>query len=150
MNRVLLSGDERRLPVRAAGPPLWSHFLAARAERLEYRTLLSVFTVTTAADEGPGSLRQAILDANLNAGADDIHFDVPGVTRVARTIRPLSPLPADGGDLTIDGTTQPGYSGTPLIELEGSGAGPDANGLSLGARSAVRGVVVNRFGGHGL
>ncbi len=38
----------------------------------------ATFTVTTAADSGAGSLRQAILDANANAGADTIAFDIPG------------------------------------------------------------------------
>jgi hypothetical protein len=48
------------------------------AQPLEPRTLLATFTVTTDADAGPGSLRQAILDANAAAGADDIHFALPG------------------------------------------------------------------------
>ena len=38
----------------------------------------SPFTVTTTADSGPGSLRQAILNANANPGMDDITFDIPG------------------------------------------------------------------------
>ena len=35
----------------------------------------TTFTVTTKADSGAGSLRQAILDANANPGADRIEFD---------------------------------------------------------------------------
>ena len=38
----------------------------------------ATFTVTTVADSGPGSLRQAILDANANPGADQIHFNISG------------------------------------------------------------------------
>ena len=38
----------------------------------------TTFTVTSTADSGPGSLRQAILDANANAGADTIAFDIVG------------------------------------------------------------------------
>ena len=38
----------------------------------------ATYTVTTTADSGAGSLRQAILDANANAGADTIAFDIPG------------------------------------------------------------------------
>ena len=37
------------------------------AERLEDRTLLSTFSVSNTDDHGPGSLRQAIVDANDNA-----------------------------------------------------------------------------------
>src|SRR5206468_2113799 len=55
-----------------------SRFRVMRAEGLEQRTLLSVFTVTTTADSGPGSLRQAILDANDAPGPDEVHFDIPG------------------------------------------------------------------------
>src|SRR5262249_17766717 len=43
-------------------------------ERLEDRTVPSTFTVGNLADSGPGSLRQAILDANDNLGADTIRF----------------------------------------------------------------------------
>ncbi|MBP6999936.1 choice-of-anchor Q domain-containing protein [Amaricoccus sp.] len=36
---------------------------------------MSTFIVTTTSDRGAGSLRQAIADANANAGADEIRFD---------------------------------------------------------------------------
>jgi hypothetical protein len=51
-------------------------------ETLEDRRMLATFTVTnlldgavTAAGQLPGSLRQAIFDANAAAGADDIVFN---------------------------------------------------------------------------
>jgi hypothetical protein len=122
-------------------------------ERLEGRALLAVFTVTTTADAGPGSLRQAILDANAAAGADEVRFAIPGSPGAARTIRPTSPLPAAGAadnPLVIDATSQSGYSGLPLVELDGSGAGAMADGLTLGADCAVRGLAINRFDRHGL
>ena len=43
-------------------------------ERLEDRTVPSTFTVQNLADSGPGSLRQAITDADANPGADLIRF----------------------------------------------------------------------------
>jgi hypothetical protein len=46
--------------------------------RLEDRTLPSTYTVLTLADNGPGSLRQAITDANGHPGPDVIRF-APGV-----------------------------------------------------------------------
>src|SRR5688572_30184790 len=55
------------------------------------------YTVTTAADNGdnimptPGSLRQAILDANANPGTDTILFSIPGAG--PHTIALLSALP---------------------------------------------------------
>lgn len=44
-------------------------------EELEERTLLTVFTVVNAYDSGSGSLRDAIAQANVTAGADSIIFD---------------------------------------------------------------------------
>ncbi len=43
-------------------------------EQLETRALLAVFTVSSTADAGTGSLRQAIIDANSAVGADVINF----------------------------------------------------------------------------
>jgi len=100
-------------------------------------------TVTNTNDNGIGSLRQAILIANANPGADTIRFSIGSG---ARTITPQFPLPAITGPVTIDGTTQPGYAGAPLIELNGIQAGPQTVGLKiLGGNSRVRGLVINRF-----
>ena len=110
------------------------------------------FTAINTNDSGPGSLRQAILNANANAGpsgTDEITFDIPGP--VPRTIHLLSPLPTITDLVTIDGTTQPGFAGTPIVELDGSQAGPAADGLTLDAAFAtVKGLVINRFSGDGI
>ncbi len=45
-----------------------------RFEVLEDRSLLSTFTVLNLNDSGPGSLRQAVLDANATAEFDQIAF----------------------------------------------------------------------------
>jgi hypothetical protein len=101
------------------------------------------FTVNTTADSGPGSLRQIILDSNSNPGADTINFQIGKGTQ---TIAPASPLPVITDTVTIDGTTQPGFAGTPIIELNGTNAGFFADGLSfVTASSTVRGLVINRF-----
>src|SRR3954470_1837899 len=92
---------------------------AASCERLESRRLLSTYPVTTTADTGPGSLRQAILDANANPGPDDITFAI-GSGPVS--IAPASALPDITDPLKIDGSTQPGYAGKPIVELTGSAA----------------------------
>ena len=61
------------------------------------------YTVTSLSDNGGGTLRQAIDDANANPGADTITFD-PSVS--GGTITLLTTLPAISDDLTIDGTGQ--------------------------------------------
>src|SRR5437773_1372460 len=58
-------------------------------ERFEDRVLLSTFTVTNNTDGGPGSLRQAILDANANSGADSIAFNI-AVGAIAETAIPTA------------------------------------------------------------
>jgi hypothetical protein len=107
------------------------------------------FTVVNTLDSGDGSLRQAVLNANASPGADEITFNIldPGPL----SIHLLSPLPAITEELSIDGFTQPGFSGMPLIELDGSQAGPAADGLVLNAASSIiRGLVINRFSGDGV
>src|SRR6266576_2663981 len=53
--------------------------------------------------------------------------------------------------ITIDGTTQPGFSGAPLIEVIGSGAGVGVSGFNVTAGGAtIKGLIVNRFGGDGI
>ena len=110
------------------------------------------FTVTNTNDDGPGSLRQAIIDANALVGADTIDFNIPGAG--VHTISPSSVLPTITDPVIIDGYTQPGASQNTLaesddanllIELEGSSAG-GASGLRISAGSStVRGLVINRF-----
>ncbi|MCC2667573.1 MAG: repeat-containing protein [Armatimonadetes bacterium] len=108
----------------------------------------TTFTVTNTNDSGPGSLRQAILDANDNPGADTIEFSIGSG---AQTITPLAPLPEVAGPVTVDGTTQPGYAGAPLVELDGTSAGAAVHGLVVsGTGATVRSLVINRFTQIGL
>jgi hypothetical protein len=100
-------------------------------------------------DSGPGSLRQAILDANANPGYDAIDFQVgSGVT----VIQPRSSLPSITDPVLIDGTTQPGFHGTPLVVLDGTLAGTsNAFGLVIiPGGSTVRGLVVDNFHSVGI
>jgi YVTN family beta-propeller protein len=107
------------------------------------------FVVTTVADGGPGSLRQAVLDANTNPGPDYIEFNIPGSG--PHTISPTSSLPPLTNPVVLDATTQPGFSGTPVVELEGSGAGAGVGGLVITAGSStVRGLAINRFSTFGI
>ena len=105
---------------------------------------LGVFLVTTTADSGPGSLRQAILDSNdVIGGTNTIDFAIPGSG--VQTIAPASPLPAITQAVLIDGFSQPGYGGTPLIELSGGQAG-GGNGLTItGSDVTVRGLDIGGF-----
>ena len=108
----------------------------------------SSFIVVNTNDAGAGSLRQAILNANASAGADIISFAIPGAGPF--TITPASALPTITNPVVIDGTTQPGFTGTPIVELSGASAG-GGNGLTISAGgSTVRGLAINRFGAAGI
>jgi len=98
----------------------------------------ATFTVINTNDEGPGSLRQAILDANSKAGADTTSFNIPGSG--IKTITLLSPLPVVTESLMIDGTTQPGFAGSPVIALR---RGAQGSTLKItGGKSTVRGLDI--------
>ena len=108
------------------------------------------FTVTNTNDSGPGSLRAALINADWNPGPDTIDFDISGTG--VHTINVLSALPVMDDPVVIDATTQPGYSGTPLIELSGA-AITEANthGLKIwGTLSSVTGLIINGFTGQGI
>jgi len=111
---------------------------------------LAVIVVTTTADSGAGSLRDAITTANGTPAADTINFNIPGSG--VHTIQPATGLPTISNPVTIDGTTESDYvpGGAPRIELDGSSA-PSAVGLSVSApNTTIRGLTVNRFGGTGI
>ncbi len=109
----------------------------------------ATFTVNQIGDSGAGSLRQAILDANGDAALDTIEFDIAGGG--PHVIQPASGLPAVTQPVVIDGTTQPGYAGVPLIVLDGSNAGASVNGLRFsGGGSTVKALVVNNWNNNGL
>ncbi|MCT7985319.1 DUF4347 domain-containing protein [Laspinema sp. A4] len=111
-----------------------------------YNSVLATFTVTNTNDSGGGSFRQAILDANTNPEVDTIAFNIAGDG--VQTIQPLSVLPIINDSVIIDATTQPGYTGTPLIEIDGINIGGlDRGVLQITAgNSTVRGLVINRAG----
>ena len=115
-----------------------------RFELMEHRTLLATFSVTNTSDSGPGSLRQAILESNAAVGqTNTIDFAIPG--EGTQTITPLFALPPVTQAVLIDGISQPGYSGTPLIELNGHSAGY-ADGLAImSSGTMIRGLDINSF-----
>src|SRR5204862_8353401 len=114
-----------------------SMFLLVSAARV------TAITVTTTNDSGPGSLRQAITDANANAGADTIDFNIPGAGQ--QTITVSSNLPDIVPTVIIDG----GHGGVATNRVELSGAGIVGVGLFVNTAAAdgseVRNLVINGF-----
>jgi len=76
------------------------------------RAFSAIFVVTSNADSGPGTLRDALTQAAANGSAttDYINFNLPDLSEAGRTITISSQLPLISSNLVIDGTTQPGGS----------------------------------------
>ncbi len=101
-------------------------------------------------DDGLGNctLRAAITESNANSGSLIIDF---AIGSGPRTITPASPLPDITDTTTIDATTQPGFSGTPIITLNGSSVVGTVNGFTLqGGDALVRGFVVQNWEASGF
>ena len=102
-------------------------------------------TVTNNLDSGPGSLRQAVVDVNASADpANRIHFNLAGAPPIRITLTSAA-LPPLTKQVTIDGTTQPGWApGTPAVAL--SCPSMIVTGLMLaGPPSVIRGLRVQDF-----
>ena len=86
------------------------------------------YIVTTTADGGVGSLRQAILDSNANistpASPNKITFNIPNAdpaSPAVQTISLQSELPQITQPVQIDGTTQAGASCGTLVPTDANG-----------------------------
>lgn len=128
-------------------------FVVMPAEHVEAAT----FTVTTTADSGTGSLRSAIISANLTTVADLIQFNIPGSGPF--TINAASALPTVTQPLTIDGYTQPGAAANTLAEgddavilirIDGSAAETTASGIAACVPVTVRGLSITGFAQNGI
>jgi CSLREA domain-containing protein len=121
----------------------------------------ATFTVNATDDNDDGlcgtihcSLREAIKYANATAGFDTITFDIGGGG--TQTIAVTDALPAITESVAIDGTTQPGWVDTPVIEIDGSAADPGSvgvDGLVIGVGgdlSTIRGLAINDFSRDGI
>jgi hypothetical protein len=105
----------------------------------------ATYTVTTIADSGAGSLRQAVLDANGAAANDIIVFNIPPATcpAVVCTITLTSEIViANNGSLTISGT------GANRLTISG-GTGTNRIFSSSGATLTVAGITLTGGGGTG-
>ncbi len=147
--RIVRVHRDRRSRGAARRPCRATRFLDA-LQPLEDRRLLSVYDVTSLADDGgAGTLRSIIEQVDSDSTPDTIDFNLPG--SAPYVIQPTSELPQITNSVTIDGTSQPGYSGAPIVELNGSQAGGGSDGLQLDADNiTVQGLVINQFSNNGI
>ena len=110
-------------------------------------SLAAPIMVTNANDSGAGSLRQAIIDANVDTALDLIHFDIPGAG--PHTIAVTTQLPAVDTPIEIDGATEPDYAGQPVIGITSGGApGIGVRFVGGSDNSVLRGVSIYGFTGE--
>ncbi|MCA9065916.1 MAG: LamG domain-containing protein, partial [Planctomycetaceae bacterium] len=114
--------------------------------------------------DGKLSLREAMLAANNTANGsspDRIEFNIPtsdtGYNKSGLgvfTIQPTSALPTITNAVIIDGTSQSQYLSSPVIEIDGSNAGANADGFSIsstGGGTTIRGFAINGYAsGYGI
>jgi hypothetical protein len=135
----------RRAAKRTKRPPFVPVF-----HDLEKRMMPTTFVVLNTADSGAGSLRQAILGSNATPGLNTIDFNIGSGPQ---TISPLSALPNITAPVSIDGTTQPGFSLFPAIDIDGVSAGGGASGLKFAAGSdgsAILSLSIDGFSQAGI
>ena len=102
----------------------------------------TTLTVTNTNDSGPGSLRQAIVDANADPDADVIGFNLPDST--VQTITPLNDLPNITEPVIIDGFS----AAAGLVEINGTNL---TNGFTIESSDVcLRALVINRCGDSGI
>ncbi len=114
------------------------------------------FTVTSTADTDDGgcyvgdcTLRDALgaVDSGDVPGAT-IAFDLPAGVQA---IVPVTPLPAITSPVTVDATTEAGYAGTPLVDLEGVDCASPCDGLDVSSgQTTIRGLAIGGFPGEGI
>lgn len=106
-------------------------------------------------DNGGGqcTLRAAIQEANATVDLDTINFSIG---TGAQTLQYAELLPEIISPVSINGTTQPGYTDKPIIVVNGSlvttPADPfERHGLVISAGgSTVKGLAIVQFGGTGI
>lgn len=106
--------------------------------------------VLTTADSGDGSLRSAISCSNALPGSQTISFAIPGAGPHAISLN--AALPAISDTATLDASTQPGFSGAPLVFIDGLAVpGASTDGLRIQAPNVViTGVAIGNFAGDGI
>ena len=122
------------------------------------------YAVTSTADSGPGTLRQALVDINQECGEGDVpcvaafRIDGPVPRSGWFRIEVLSPLPViTAGDVFIDGGAQSRHTGQtarengPEVLIDGSAAG-SGNGLEFRNSSRVRvaDIAIGGFPENGI
>lgn len=157
-----------RVAIRITTPPLWDGgkmlvTASVTSREPDFRPednresaeayIVPAFIVTNSADDGPGSLRQAILDANAakcRPHGCSVAFRIPGPLPEDGffTIRPRAPLPALRWTGTLKGSEQANFldlaTTTPVVMLDGS-LQSSGDGLTTAEWLSIVGLALGNF-----
>jgi parallel beta-helix repeat protein len=149
--------------MRAATLSRSSLFLWASLVLLAPTAQSATFIVTITRDTGPGSLRQAMLDANADPSPPhQINFRIPSMdvnfTGIVWSIVPRSPLPALKGGIHVNGFSQNvaflGRETTdtdkPMVALDGFLLQSGSGIVLSGDDGSVSGLLIYRFPDSGV
>ncbi len=115
------------------------------------------YSVTNTLDSGPGSLRQAVLDAEAHNGADSVLFRIPttdpgyDVSAGVWTIRLLNSIPLTKKSTIVDGTSQARFLGLdpnplgPEIVLDGAQSAHTFGINISGNNNHIKGLCIQNF-----
>ena len=145
---MLTTGRIAAVPLIAA--PVTTLTVTTTADTVDGDTSSVSALIANPGPDGHISLREAILaaDNTVSATPITIDFDIPGSG--PHTINLLSALPTITSSVIIDATSQPGYAGTPLVQLQGT---PNPyNGLDITANNVtIEGLAIYGFSaGNGI
>ena len=126
--------------------------------KLQTELKIAVFTVNSTGDgmdaipgdgicdDGTGdcTLRAAINESNVTPGYNKIAFDIEGTG--PHRIQPATAYPPIIDPVIIDATTEPDYSGSPLVEIDGTNVSTYEPAFQLlGGSTTIKGFVLNSF-----
>jgi trimeric autotransporter adhesin len=139
--------SKSRMSIPGYGSHDMSEFSAC-IQSLDAAHIGYTFTVNTTNDVNDGvcddahcSFREAIIQAFISIGQDNILFNIPGQGQHTISLSTES-LPGLLNSVIIDGTSQPGYAGTPLIVI--AGTNPAYCNLKITADfNVIRGLVMS-------
>ena len=105
--------------------------------------------VTTTANSGAGSLRQAILDANASSGPDIIEFGIGAGSATQTVAITAGALPVITEEVMLDGTTNSGFipmPERPIVYIQNQ-TGLAMHGIHCQAKCTIQSIAIGGFDG---